>query len=158
MSGTRPAAVIGIGNEFRGDDAAGLLVLRALRARGAAAGWELMELSGEGAGLIDAWENRPKVLLVDAVNAPATATGTVLRYDDPEALPAEAELRCSSHAFGVGAALALARVLGRLPAALTVYGIVGANFTQGAPLSRAVEAAIATVAATISEREWNTHA
>lgn len=158
MSGTRAAAVIGVGNEYRGDDAAGLLVVRALRARGASADWELLELSGEGAGLIDAWEGRPRVVLVDAVALPAATVGGVLRYEDPATLPAEAELRCSSHAFGVGAALALARVLGRLPGALTVYGIVGGNFTQGAPLSAGVGAAIEEVAAAISEREWKSHA
>ncbi len=96
----KPPAVLGIGNEYRGDDAAGLLVVRALRAADAAQDWDLLELSGEGAGLIDAWEERPCVVLVDAVALAGSPAGTVLRYDDPTALPPDTELRCSSHAFG----------------------------------------------------------
>ena len=157
----RPA-VLGIGNEYRGDDAAGLLVVRALRAAGAVEGWDLLELSGEGAGLIDAWAERPCVVLVDAVALAGTPAGTVLRYDDPASLPADTELRCSSHAFGVGAALALAEVLGRLPPVLVLYGINGQAFAQGATMTPAVDDAVARVAADIAqairEKEWNAHA
>jgi len=155
-------AVLGIGNEYRGDDAAGLLVVRALRAAGAAQDWDLLELSGEGAGLIDAWEERPRVVLVDAVALAGSPAGTVLRYDDPAALPPDTELRCSSHAFGVGAALALAEVLGRLPPALVLYGINGQAFAQGAAMTPAVGEAVARVAADIAqgirEEEWTGHA
>ena len=158
----KPPAVLGIGNEYRGDDAAGLLVVRALRAAGAAQDWDLLELSGEGAGLIDAWEERPCVVLVDAVALAGSPAGTVLRYDDPAALPPDTELRCSSHAFGVGAALALAEVLGRLPPALVLYGINGQAFAQGAAMTPAVGDAIARVAADIAqgirEEEWKVHA
>lgn len=158
----KPPAVLGIGNEYRGDDAAGLLVVRALRAADAAPGWDLLELSGEGAGLIDAWEERPRVVLVDAIMLADVPAGTVLRYDDPAALPPDTELRCSSHAFGVGAALALAEVLGRLPPALVLYGINGQAFAQGAAMTPAVGDAIARVAADIAravrEEEWKVHA
>jgi len=157
----RPA-VLGIGNEYRGDDAAGLLVVRALRAAGAVEGWDLLELSGEGAGLIDAWAERPCVVLVDAVALDGTPPGTVLRYDDPASLPPDTELRCSSHAFGVGAALALAEVLGRLPPALVLYGINGQAFGQGAKMTPEVGDAIARVAADIAQairgREWKVDA
>lgn len=158
----KPPAVLGIGNEYRGDDAAGLLVVRALRAAGAARDWELLELSGEGAGLIDAWAERPCVVLVDAVALTGSPAGTVLRYDDPAALPPDTELRCSSHAFGVGAALALAEVLGRLPPALVLYGINGQAFAQGAAMTPAVGEAVARVAANIAQairdEEWKVHA
>jgi hydrogenase maturation protease len=158
----KPPAVLGIGNQYRGDDAAGLLVVRALRAAGAAQDWDLLELSGEGAGLIDAWEARPCVVLVDAIALGGAPAGTVLRYDDPAALPPDTELRCSSHAFGVGAALALAEVLGRLPPALVLYGINGQAFAQGAAMTPAVGDAIARVAADIAqcirEEEWKVHA
>lgn len=158
----KPPAVLGIGNEYRGDDAAGLLVVRALRATGAAADWDLLELSGEGAGLIDAWAERPRVVLVDAVAHAGSPAGTVLRYDDPAAVPPDTELRCSSHAFGVGAALALADVLGRLPPALVLYGINGRAFAQGATMTPAVGDAIARVVADIARairgKEWKVHA
>jgi len=162
MSVALPPAVIGIGNEYRGDDAAGLLVVRALRATGATPGWDLLELSGEGAGLMDAWAERPGVVLVDAVALAGSPAGAVLRYDDPAALPPDTELRCSSHAFGVGAALALAKVLGRLPPALVLYGINGQAFAQGATMSPAVGDAVTRVARdigrAIASGEWKIHA
>jgi hydrogenase maturation protease len=158
----KPPAVLGIGNEYRGDDAAGLLVVRALRAAGATQDWALLEHSGEGAGLIDAWADRPCVVLVDAVALAGAPPGTVLRYDDPAALPPDTELRCSSHAFGVGAALALAEVLGRLPPVLVLYGINGRAFAQGAAMTPEVGEAVARVAAEIAQairgKEWKVHA
>jgi hypothetical protein len=43
----------------------------------------------------------------------------------------------------------LARALGRLPGRTIVYGIEGGTFDTGAPLSDAVQAAAAEVAASI---------
>ena len=45
----------------------------------------------------------------------------------------------------------MARVLGRLPAALAVYAVEGATFTVGAGLSPAVAAGAAEAAARIVE-------
>jgi hydrogenase maturation protease len=132
--------VIGVGNEFREDDAAGIVALRRLRdvVRGDV---EFLERSGEGAELMAAWEGAEAVLLCDAV-ASSEAAGTVLRFES-EASPLPAELRpCSSHAFGVGEAIELARTLGSLPRKLVIYGIVGKRFGAGVGLSVEAEAGV----------------
>ena len=57
----------------------------------------------------------------------------------------------STHALGAGTAIEMARVLGRLPAALAVYAVEGATFTLGAGLSPAAAAGAAEAAARILE-------
>jgi hydrogenase maturation protease len=128
--------VIGVGNSWRGDDAAGLEV--AQRVGGVAH-------EGDCTRLLDEWDADGDVLVVDAAFS-ATAPGTIHRFEvvsDP--LPAS--LLCSStHAYGVLAAVELARALGRLPRRLRVYGIEGASFKAGEgltpPVVRAVESVV----------------
>ena len=128
--------VIGVGNAWRGDDAAGLMVARRLRGTVAA-----REQEGDGAGLLEAWAGARHVVVVDAAAGDA-APGSVRRFDARAApLPARF-LRSSTHAFGVADAVELARALDRLPERLEVYAIEGASFAAGAPLSPAVAAAI----------------
>ena len=60
--------IIGIGNEYRGDDAAGLLAARKLRNYDLK-GIEVIENNGDGAELINKWTGRKKVILIDAVQS-----------------------------------------------------------------------------------------
>jgi len=135
--------VIGVGNAYRRDDAAGLVAARRLAA---AAGdrVELREESGEGAALLDAWAGAGLVILIDAMDSGGRA-GTVRRAE-AKAGPLPAALsRCSTHAFGVAEAVELGRALGRLPERLVVFGIEGGDFTAGVGLSPAVERAVTRV-------------
>ncbi|MGQ9368545.1 hydrogenase maturation protease [Azospirillum sp. ST 5-10] len=129
--------VIGIGNRFRSDDGVGPLVADRL----AALGLDAVEHSGEGAGLIDAWDGAGRVVLVDATRS-GGAPGTLVRLDALAAPLPRDLLRCSSHRFGVAEAVETARALGRLPPALIVYGIEGARFDFGLALSPAVADAV----------------
>ena len=52
----------------------------------------------------------------------------------------------SSHAFGLGEAIALGRALGNAPRRIVVYAIEGENFETGAPMSERVAAAVGPVA------------
>ena len=128
--------VIGVGNRFRSDDGVGPLVADRL----AEAGVEAMEHSGEGAGLMAAWSGVDRVVLVDATRSGAPP-GTLVRLDAVAAALPRDLLRCSSHLFGVAEAVETARVLGRLPPVLIVYGIEGARFDFGDSLTPAVVAA-----------------
>jgi len=137
--------VIGVGNDLRGDDAAGLCVARALVDLA-----NVRELHGEPVGLIDAWDGFERAILVDAIQSGAEP-GTVLRFAADEApLPPELH-RSSTHLLGVAEAVELARALGKLPPLTVLYGIEGASFDTGAPLSPEVEAAVGEVAARIRE-------
>jgi hydrogenase maturation protease len=128
--------VIGVGNDWRGDDGAGLAVARL--AGGA-------EHSGDCTRLVDAWAGEEAVALVDASSS-GVPPGTVLRLDAAAGpLPAQA-LRSSTHAFGVAEAIELARALGRLPPVVLVYAIEGDRFDAGAGLSPPVRVAVEQLA------------
>lgn len=143
----RSALVIGVGNPYRRDDAAGREVVRRLRRR-APGGVRLAELGGEGAALLEAWEGADLVILVDAV-ASGAAGGTVYRFDAADGPLPAVLLRDSTHAVGVADAVELARALGRLPRRLLVYGIEGEHFSAGVGLSPRVRRAVRGVVASI---------
>jgi hydrogenase maturation protease len=140
---TVPLTLIGVGNAFRSDDAAGLEVARRLEPDLASAGGRTLLYEGDPAGLLDAWEGASKVTVIDASSSGAEP-GTIQRYDAAAAaLPTALRGSTSSHAFSVTEAIQLARSLDRLPSCLTVYAIEGSNFGAGEHLSPEVEAAVA---------------
>jgi len=135
-----PVLVIGIGNAYGGDDAAGLVAARQLAA--AASGRvTVREATGEGAALLNTWANAPAVILIDAIWSGARP-GTVRRLDAGTSPLPSKFFRYSTHAFGVADAVELGRALGRLPAQLIVFGIEGRNFGAGVGLSQAVEGGV----------------
>jgi len=136
--------IIGIGNEYRCDDAAGLIVARRLKER-LAGSFTVLEQSGDGAALMEAWQGAETVIIIDAVMSGA-APGTIHRFDaSAQPLPKDA-FRCSTHAFGVAEAIELSRALSELPQSLVVYGIEGKKFAAGVGLSSEVEKAVGEVA------------
>jgi hydrogenase maturation protease len=138
MSATR---IIGIGNADCGDDAVGPAAV-ALLLQAPPDGVVLHTARADMLALIDTWQADDRVFLVDAVAATGSP-GRVVRIDAScDAVPAGLGSFVSSHGFSVAGAIELARVLGRLPARLMVYGIEGAGFDPGAPLSPAVAAAL----------------
>ncbi len=138
---TLPPLVIGIGHRLRQDDAVGPTVIDQLRAVSPDGPVDLLELSGEGAGLIEAWDGRETVVVVDATRS-GRPPGTVVTLD-AIANPCPADVfRHSSHQFGLAAAIETARVLGRLPRRLIVVGIEGAQFGFGDGLTLAVADAL----------------
>ena len=144
-----PRLIIGCGNLDRGDDAAGLLAARRLRALGVAAGREVREAPRDPLALLDLWVGAPAVILIDAVVIDAGAPGRITTWD-VRAAPLPPELQpCSTHAFGVAQTVELARALDRLPPRLILYAIAGRNFALGAQPSPEVLAAVEEVAQTI---------
>jgi hydrogenase maturation protease len=135
--------VIGVGNEYRGDDAVGLLVARRVRDLGLD-NVKAIEESGEGAHLIEAWKDAEAVVIVDAVSS-ASAPGSVHRFD-ATAQEIPSKFFChSSHAFSVAEAIELARTMRQLPSRLIVIGVEGQSFEAGAGLSPEVKQAVEEV-------------
>jgi hydrogenase maturation protease len=133
------ALVIGLGNEYRSDDAVGRAIARTLKAS-AGNKFRVKEGSGDGGALMDAWKDADFVVLVDAVES-GGLPGTIRRMDArATGIPSEL-FHCSAHGFGVSEAIELARALKRLPAHLIVYGIEARSFALGAELSPEVKAA-----------------
>jgi hydrogenase maturation protease len=138
--------VVGVGNPLRGDDGAGLEVVRRVRDR-ARDGLEVRELRGDPTGLLEVWLGREAVVLVDTMRS-GGLPGTLLRLDashDP--LPARHRHGPSStHATGVAETIELARALGVLPARVIVYAVEGRRYDAGAGLSDELAAIVPTLA------------
>lgn len=140
---TSPPLVIGIGNEYRGDDGAGLAVVRALRARKRVHA-RFLECDGNCTTLLEAWKDTEDVILLDTV-ASGARPGTMYRIDARvQALPAGCTF-FSTHAFGIAETLALARALGQLPSSFLIYGIEGERFAASEGFSPPVKQAIEKV-------------
>jgi len=143
-SGQPSIVVIGVGNEYRSDDGAGIAVVRRLQAL-FPTGVTVLEESGEGAALIEAWKKGATwVMIVDAARSGAPP-GTIHRLDARAAPVPTGFFPYSTHAFSVAEAVELARSLDQLPAHLIVYGIEGENFAAGLGLSPAVARVVESV-------------
>ena len=129
--------IVGVGNSFRCDDAAGLEAARRLELL---EGARVHAREGDLAGLLDLWDDAASVIVIDSA-ASGAPVGTIHRFD-AIAEPLPTGLLSSTHAFGVAEAIELARALGRLPASLTVYAIEGTRFEVGQDRSPEVDAAI----------------
>lgn len=139
--------LIGVGNEYRRDDGAGIDVARSVR-KAALSGVRTLEASGEGASLLESMKDAGRVILVDAVFS-GGEPGTIHRFEVPrDTIPADF-FHYSTHAFSVAEAIALGRALDLLPARLTLFGIEGEDFGSGEGLSAPARRAADEVARTI---------
>ena len=151
------AVVIGVGNRWRRDDAAGLAVLAGLRGR-VGDDVSLIASDGEPTRLLDAFERSDRVVMVDAVVTGAVP-GTVHRFTDTE-LPSQMGIGQSSHLVQLVETISLGRLLGRLPNGLVLIGIEATeddedfdedfeDFDNGeemtGPVAGAIERAVAAV-------------
>lgn len=135
------ARIVGCGNADRGDDAAGLLVVRRLREMGIQA----REESGEGLALMASWEGAERVIVVDAV-VTGSRPGSIHVWDARDVPLVRDAFPFSTHGFGVAEAVELARALDQLPPSLMIYGIEGREFSPGAAPSAAVLEAVEELA------------
>ncbi len=148
-----PILLIGIGNEYRCDDSIGLHVIRALKER-KLTDTVLVESSGDGAELIEMFSWVRMTILIDAVSSGGNP-GAIYQFDaHKQPIPAQLSFH-STHAFGVGEAIELARVLEQLPPILIVYAIEGENFSTGIGLSSKVEQAVQMVVEQVSREVQN---
>ncbi len=148
-SASSSVVVIGVGNAWAGDDAAGVLVARIVRDR-APGDLVVVEHEGEPTALLEAWADAGLAIVVDATSSGGTpgAVNVFVATDEP--LPARLT-GTSTHAFGLAEAIELGRALGRLPARLLVVGIEGADFAAGAAPSAAVSGALQPAAEQVLE-------
>lgn len=143
--------VIGIGNPYRRDDGAAACVLARLAPLVDPARVRLVELDGEPARMIQAWEGSRSVWLVDAVRSgrPAGSFHEVSAERLGE-LDDHGVRLGGGHLMGLREAFELARVLDLLPMDVRVLGIEGIDFGDGVGLSAEVDAGCAAAAAHIA--------
>jgi hydrogenase maturation protease len=148
--------IIGLGNEFRGDDAVGLLAARRLRQEvGDRA--EVIEAEMAGVDLVELMEGAQAVILVDAARS-GQAPGTVHRFNASAGPIGSQIFPRSSHALGPIDALELARAMGVLPATIIVYGVEAGNTETGQLLSAPVAKALDEVVERIVQECETRHA
>jgi len=141
--------LVGVGNPLRGDDAAGLELVRLLAARGAGGLATICEHTGEPLDLIARMEPFRAAVIIDALHS-GEPPGSVRRFDlSHEALPGELRTSTSTHAISLAEALELARALGRLPERVILHTVEGESFAAGGPLASPVLAALAPLADTV---------
>ncbi|KOU57491.1 peptidase M52 [Streptomyces sp. MMG1533] len=147
-------AVIGVGNEFRRDDGVGWAVVARLRKRAEdrplPPGTVLATCDGDPGRLIGLWEDAALAVVVDAAHAHPGRPGRVHRLE-LDAGRLEQPPTTSSHGLGLGEAVELARVLGRLPSRLVVYAAEGADGSLGTGLSPAVAAVVEPLAVSVED-------
>jgi hydrogenase maturation protease len=143
----RRAVVIGVGNEFRRDDAAGPAVVAVLAGQ-VPDGVTLAVNDGEPTRMIEAWAGAPLAIVVDAVRAGPAVPGRLHRLvlDHPALGPGGP---VSSHGLGLGDAVRLGRALDRMPGRLIVHAVEAGDLSQGTGLTPAVAAVIDTLAAAV---------
>lgn len=136
--------VVGIGNDFRSDDAAGLVAARQITALGLE-NIEVLTGVSDGTSLLNAWENRRLAIIIDAVHSGQKA-GRIYCFDGlRDNIPENIFSSFSTHAFRITETIALGRAIGQLPEKLTVYGIEGACFGTGCHMSAEVTEAVAVL-------------
>lgn len=139
--------VLCIGNPDRGDDGAGPAVAKAL-AGALPPNAALMVRSGDMLAMIEDWEGFDALVCIDAA-AGGSEPGRIHRIDLAEQdLPRDMAF-LSSHAFGLGEGIALARTLGLAPPVIIVYAIEGQSFDGATQMTAPVATAVAPAAARI---------
>lgn len=131
--------VIGVGNEFRNDDAVGIHVARKLRKMNISA-IQIMEDPGDGASLIERWKDQDVVVVVDAASS-GSDPGVIHRFDAVKQKLPSSFFHYSSHNFSVAEAIELSKSLNQLPKKLVVYGIEGKDFQHGNDVTTPVKKA-----------------
>ena len=129
--------VIGVGNEYRGDDGVGIIVARRL-AKLNLPGVSVIESRSDATELMRIWSGAGAVVLIDAIRA-GIDPGTVMKFDlSRDEIPAR-YFSHTTHSFGVMEAVRLARSLGELPVNLKLFGIEGEKFDARVGLTPLVD-------------------
>ncbi len=135
-----PVLVIGVGNPFRSDDGAGLVIAERI-AEENLVGVETFTTAGDILSLLDRWQGREHVIIFDAMQSGKKAGTVFCCQANDKKLPHEL-LHFSSHSFGINEIIALAAMLSQLPQKLVIYGIEGQDFVHGSVLSPPVSRAV----------------
>ncbi len=136
--------VLGLGNTLLSDEGVGVHVVHLLRERYQfPQEVEVMDGGTLGLDLLPYVEEARQLLIVDAVQMDAPP-GTVVRLAGDE-IPAVLSLKYSPHQMGLSDLLAAARLLGRSPAEVVLWGVQPASLEVGLELSPAVAAQMETL-------------
>jgi hydrogenase maturation protease len=136
----KPILILGLGNPLQGDDGVGCYVVQKLEQRTLPDDVEVMDGGTPGIGLLNLFEGRQRVIIIDAAEM-GQAPGEVVRFQPAEVTLTGPTQRFSLHRSGVADALALARALNLVLPDIVVLGVQPAHVGWGESLSPQVQAA-----------------
>lgn len=146
----RRTIIIGIGNVQRGDDGAGIIAAEKLEDMNIP-GAEIAFCGGDAGELMEMWKGFDRAILIDAMRS-GRNPGKEIRIEASEKeVPAEIFSGYSTHNFGLGEAVEMARVLGELPKEVIIFGIEGVNFEIGTGISSEVMKGVDEVVKAIND-------
>jgi hydrogenase maturation protease len=142
--------VLGLGNEYAGDDAVGVLAARALR-RELARDADVVESAASGLALLEVFVGYDRAVVVDSIRTGRSPAGTIVETGLAELGPVIAP---SLHQAGIPELAAVARRLGMgFPDRTRVLAVeIAGPPVFGAPLSEPVAAAIAPLGRRVLEQ------
>lgn len=148
--------VLGLGNEYAGDDGAGILAVRALR-DDLAGKADVVESAASGLTLLDVFDGYDRAVVVDSIRTGRNPPGTIVELGLAEVGPVVAP---SLHHAGIPELAAVAERLGLgFPGRTRVLAVeVTEPPTFGAPLSEPVASALDELGRRVRAQveAWNT--
>jgi hydrogenase maturation protease len=145
-----PLLILGLGNVLLADDGAGVAAVNWILGHYTAPEGVLVLDGGTlGLSLLPHLQSAERAILVDAVSADAPP-GCLVRLDGEAVGPASRQ-RLSPHQIGVADLLDTARLLGRLPPELVLWGVVPERIELDPELSPAVRASVPELALAVIE-------
>lgn len=134
--------VIGLGNEWSGDDAVGLIAAQKLREKNIP-GIEARVTDVPDWEMFEKLESDDILIFIDACKGGGEA-GKIYQLHSDE-IKERGVRHCSSHGLGLSHWLSMAEVLGAKTGRVLIYAIEIADVTMGAGLSKGVEKAVPEV-------------
>ena len=146
--------VLGLGNEYAGDDAIGVLAVRALHGE-LATDADIVESAASGLALLEVFAGYDRAVIADSIRTGRSPAGTIIEAGLADLGRPTAP---SLHQAGIPELAAVARRLGMgFPDQTRVLAVeVAGPLVFGAPLSKLVAAAIAPLGRRVVEqvRRW----
>ena len=142
--------IIGLGNQYRGDDAVGLEVAGLLKKEFNEQA-DIMEYQGNPLDLLEIWTGKDCVFIIDAVSSDEQEVGFVYRFlPHKEEIPAVFS-RASTHLIDVIQVIELGKTLGNCPKDLVVYGIEASQFALEQSISQKLKNKVPDIFKTIEK-------
>ncbi len=133
--------ILGLGNPLQGDDGVGCYIAEALQQQPLPDEVEVMDGGTPGIGLLNLFEGRQCVIIVDAAEMGMNA-GEYRRFEPHEIVLTGSNQRFSLHRTGVVDALALARELNIALPKIVFFGVQPQSVEWRDALCPAVQAAV----------------
>ena len=150
----KPILILGLGNPLQGDDGIGCRVAQELESRTLPDDVEVMDGGTPGIGLLNLFEGRQQVIIIDAAEM-GRAPGEIVRFRPEDVILTGSTERFSLHRSGVADALALARELHLALPEIIVFGVqpvqAGWSDQLSPPVQLAVEKVIDAIVGQVAD-------